>query len=66
MLIGKETPLVRQLLNTYLNSSLREFGSLRKFFPSINVRVVCPLKSSFQLLQLLCCEGCPATTLLSF
>lgn len=66
MLTEKEIPFVRQLLNTYLDTSLCEFGSLRKFFPGINIRVVCPLKSSFQLFQLLCCEGCPAATLLSF
>lgn len=53
---------IRGLLNNsqiYLNSSLGQLGALSQLFASVHVRVLSPLETSLQLVQLVSREGGP-------
>ena len=43
-----------------------ELSSLCQFLACINIRILRPLESSFQIVQLIGCESCSASSLLSF
>ena len=51
---------------TYLDPRFGEFGSLRQFFPGVNIRILRPLKGLLQLIQLIGREGRPRPALFPF